>query len=186
MRRHTMWIASIFYLFIIMNPWPQGVRYFIPLIVFILLELKPKLPKNKLALGLMIVLSIHLIDRQIESIFEFKKYNVPETQSVGLVAMKNWLKSNGHGESHLLMNHNRYCINFFKTTCYGFAINFDDPIGDLKNKKIEFIVFTGIGWQTEEPGFEMKINKILSEKNFDFKNRTMHFEGAKLVDIRAL
>lgn len=184
-RNVSVWIFALAYTVVILLPLSQGLRYFFPLILLFMLEFKPSWPRPRWVQALIVILILHLGVRHIESFNEFRRDRTPETDSIALNEAKRWLIASGMEKEIVMMNHHRFCINFFKTQCFVLTPG-GDIYDDLKAHSVHFVLLTGRDWQIEEPEFEKRFLAMLRDRHLEAKITTRGFSEVRLIDVSGI
>ena len=141
--RFPLGIATAIYLAIVLSVYVQGSRYFLPLILVLLLELKPQFRGRKWLLIPCALLSLHLVFQQFESIRLLRRDREPPTDHSGLQQAQAWVGSL-EKKPRLMMHKFRYCLNYFAVPCSEYPRSLEPSIllSEWRTKKVDWVVFS--------------------------------------------
>lgn len=154
--RKLIWICFAAFLGFVFMPAPQGLRYFYPGLVYLVLELSRDskglfagLKHRKYLLAIFYIIGVHVLFLHGQTIKDFQKDTNPQANSQGLIKAREWI--NAQNPRGLLMSYRfRHCSFFFQRPCYGLTMSPDNLLEDLKNKQISFLILQNLAWQKED------------------------------------
>ncbi len=186
-KNRALLLSLVVYVLIVFSVLPQGLRYFLPMFLLALLEFKPKIPKMKFVRTLAVIFAVHLCFQQIQNVFEFHRFITPETQSPGLVGVKNWIRQNKANVGNVMMLKFRYCINFFEIQCFTVPDILDQKhfIEEVQSKNIRFLILSGVTWQIEEKSLENVARELFKSRHLSFEGATRTFDTVRVIDLKS-
>jgi hypothetical protein len=85
-----------------------------------------------------------------------------------------------------MMHKFRYCLNYFAVPCSEYPRSLEPSVllSEWRAKKVDWVVFSGTDWQTDEKPMRLAIEQVFSEQKWDLTSRQKNFGSVLWIDVR--